>query len=53
MLYEVITEAVRQSRKASPLLASEFDFLERFLLLDFPERLGQEERDQWLHIAIV
>lgn len=47
-----IREAVRQSRKASPLLASEFDFLERFLLLDFPERLGQEERGQWLHIAM-
>ncbi|EPR39839.1 malto-oligosyltrehalose synthase [Desulfovibrio sp. X2] len=47
-----IREAVRRSRQAEPLLSAEFDFLERFLLLDFPERMGQEERGQWLHIVM-
>ncbi|MEW5774188.1 MAG: malto-oligosyltrehalose synthase [Thermodesulfobacteriota bacterium] len=44
--------ALRAARRARPELAFEFDFLERFLLLQFEERMREEDRRQWTHFVM-
>lgn len=47
-----IRQGLRAARRARPDLAFEFDFLERFLLLQFDERMCEEDRRQWTHFVM-
>ncbi|MFW5735248.1 MAG: malto-oligosyltrehalose synthase [Oceanidesulfovibrio sp.] len=47
-----IRTAIRESVKASPELAKEFDFMDRFLLLEFDERISDEDRRQWINFVM-
>ncbi len=47
-----IEQAVDDALRSNPALFIELNFIKRFLLLDFPDYLSDEERDQWLHFAM-
>lgn len=47
-----IRTAIRDSVKASPELSKEFDFLDRFLLLEFDERISDEDRREWINFVM-
>ncbi|QJT09331.1 malto-oligosyltrehalose synthase [Oceanidesulfovibrio marinus] len=47
-----IRTAIRESVKASPELSKEFDFLDRFLLLEFDERISDEDRREWINFVM-
>jgi (1->4)-alpha-D-glucan 1-alpha-D-glucosylmutase len=48
----VIRQAVERARTDNPGLRHELAFLERFLLLDFPGYLSDEERAQWIQFTM-
>ncbi len=47
-----ILAAVDQARANLPALFHEFAFIRRFLLLDFPDYVSEEEKRDWLHFAM-
>ncbi len=47
-----IRSAVRNARRRNPELRAEFDFLERFLLLEFDERMSEDDRRAWTHFVM-
>ena len=47
-----IEEAVARATAGNPALVHEFKFLRRFLLLNFPEYLDEEEKGEWLKFAM-
>jgi (1->4)-alpha-D-glucan 1-alpha-D-glucosylmutase len=47
-----IRRAVRQASLARPDLAMELDFMERFLLLEFDERMEEEDKAQWIRFVM-
>jgi (1->4)-alpha-D-glucan 1-alpha-D-glucosylmutase len=47
-----ILAAVDQARAYLPALLHEFAFIRRFLLLDFPDYVSEEEKRDWLHFAM-
>jgi (1->4)-alpha-D-glucan 1-alpha-D-glucosylmutase len=47
-----ILAAVDQARANLPALLHEFAFIRRFLLLDFPDYVSEEEKRDWLHFAM-
>jgi (1->4)-alpha-D-glucan 1-alpha-D-glucosylmutase len=49
---QVIRQAVERARTDNPGLLHELAFLERFLLLDFPGYLSDEERAQWIQFTM-
>lgn len=49
---QVIRQAVERARTDNPGLLHELAFLERFLLLDFPGYLSDEERVQWIQFTM-
>ncbi|MDH3251538.1 MAG: malto-oligosyltrehalose synthase [Ignavibacteria bacterium] len=46
-----IQEAVRRARESSPALLLELNFIEQFLLLQFHDGLGLEEKDEWVRFV--
>ncbi|WP_029898905.1 malto-oligosyltrehalose synthase [Desulfohalovibrio reitneri] len=47
-----IRQAINSARRAKPDLRHEFDFLERFLLLRYDDRLDEESRREWIHFVM-
>jgi (1->4)-alpha-D-glucan 1-alpha-D-glucosylmutase len=47
-----ILAAVDRARANLPALLHEFAFIRRFLLLDFPDYVSEEEKRDWLHFAM-
>src|SRR4030043_195294 len=47
-----ILAAVDRARANFPALLHEFAFIRRFLLLDFPDYVSEEETRDWLHFAM-
>jgi (1->4)-alpha-D-glucan 1-alpha-D-glucosylmutase len=45
-------EAVDRARANFPALLHGFTFVRRFLLLDFPDYVSEEEKRDWLHFAM-
>jgi (1->4)-alpha-D-glucan 1-alpha-D-glucosylmutase len=48
----LLGQAIERSRQANPGLLLEIDFIARFLLLDWPEHLPDEERRRWRHFVM-
>lgn len=48
----LLGETVAKARSANPGLLLEIDFIARFLLLDYPEHLPDEERRRWRHFVM-
>lgn len=49
---QYIRQALERARADNPGLLNELMFLQRFLFLDFPEYLSEEERTNWIHFAM-
>jgi (1->4)-alpha-D-glucan 1-alpha-D-glucosylmutase len=49
---KTILEAVDRARANFPALLHGFTFVRRFLLLDFPDYVAEEEKGYWLHFAM-
>jgi (1->4)-alpha-D-glucan 1-alpha-D-glucosylmutase len=49
---KTILEAVDRARANFPALLHGFTFVCRFLLLDFPDYVSDEEKREWLHFAM-
>lgn len=49
---KTILEAVDRARANFPSLLHGFTFVRRFLLLDFPDYVSEEEKRGWLHFAM-
>jgi (1->4)-alpha-D-glucan 1-alpha-D-glucosylmutase len=49
---KTILEAVDRARTNFPALLHGFTFVRRFLLLDFPDYVSEEEKQDWLHFAM-
>jgi (1->4)-alpha-D-glucan 1-alpha-D-glucosylmutase len=49
---KTILEAVDRARSNFPALLHGFTFVRRFLLLDFPDYVSEEEKRDWLHFAM-
>ena len=49
---KTILEAVDRARANFPALLHGFTFVRRFLLLDFPDYVSEEEKRDWLHFAM-
>jgi (1->4)-alpha-D-glucan 1-alpha-D-glucosylmutase len=49
---QYIRQAMDRARKNNPGLTHEFMFIERFLMLDFPEYLPIEEKRRWLQFSM-
>jgi (1->4)-alpha-D-glucan 1-alpha-D-glucosylmutase len=47
-----IRQAIRRTRRKNPQLKPEFDFLERFLLLEFDEFISPEDKRDWIHFVM-
>ena len=47
-----ILAAVDRARANFPALLHGFTFVRRFLLLDFPDYVSEEEKQEWLHFAM-
>ena len=47
-----ILAAVDRARANFPALLHGFAFVRRFLLLDFPDYISEEEKQEWLHFAM-
>lgn len=47
-----IETAISEAIRLNPPLRNELTFIRRFLLLDFPEYLGDEEKSEWLQFAM-
>ncbi len=47
-----IRKAIRSARKKQPDLRLELDFMERFLLLEFDERISEEDRRKWIYFVM-
>ena len=47
-----IRAAVRATRRVNPDLKFELEFLERFMLLEFDERMEESDRKEWLHFVM-
>jgi len=47
-----IRQSIRAARRRQPELQAEFDFLERFLLLEFGESVSEEDRRRWIHFVM-
>jgi (1->4)-alpha-D-glucan 1-alpha-D-glucosylmutase len=47
-----ILAAVDRARANFPALLHGFAFVRRFLLLDFPDYISEEEKHEWLHFAM-
>jgi (1->4)-alpha-D-glucan 1-alpha-D-glucosylmutase len=47
-----ILEAVDRAKANFPALLHGFTFVSRFLLLDFPDYVSEEEKRDWLHFAM-
>lgn len=47
-----IRQSIRAARRRQPELSAEFDFLERFLLLEFGESVSEEDRRRWIHFVM-
>ncbi|HWP23983.1 MAG TPA: malto-oligosyltrehalose synthase [Candidatus Binatia bacterium] len=48
----LLGQGIERSRQANPGLLLEIDFIARFLLLDYPEHLADEERRRWRHFVM-
>jgi (1->4)-alpha-D-glucan 1-alpha-D-glucosylmutase len=48
----LLGETLEKARLANPGLLLEIDFIARFLLLDYPEHLPDEERGRWRHFVM-
>ena len=49
---KTILEALDRARANFPALLHGFSFVRRFLLLDFPDYVSEEEKRDWLHFAM-
>ena len=49
---QIIRQAVERARSDNPGLLQELAFLERFLLLDFPGYLSDEQRAHWIQFTM-
>ena len=49
---KIILEAVDRARANFPALLHGFTFVRRFLLLDFPDYVTEDEKRDWLHFAM-
>jgi (1->4)-alpha-D-glucan 1-alpha-D-glucosylmutase len=49
---KTILDAVDRARANYPALLHGFTFVRRFLLLDFPDYIHEEEKRDWLHFAM-
>lgn len=49
---KTILDAVNRARANFPALLHGFTFVRRFLLLDFPDYVSEEEKRDWLHFAM-
>ena len=49
---KTILEAVDRARANFPALLHGFTFVRRFLLLDFPDYVSEEDKRDWLHFAM-
>ncbi|MEA5113640.1 MAG: malto-oligosyltrehalose synthase [Geobacteraceae bacterium] len=49
---KTILDAVNRARANFPALLHGFTFVSRFLLLDFPDYVSEEEKRDWLHFAM-
>ncbi|MEN6438818.1 MAG: malto-oligosyltrehalose synthase, partial [Syntrophobacter sp.] len=49
---KTILEAVDRARANFPALLHGFTFVRRFLLLDFPEYVSEDEKQDWLHFSM-
>ncbi len=49
---QYIRGAVRQARTTHPALVLELDFIEKFLLLEFPPNITREEEAQWVQFVM-
>ncbi len=47
-----ITETITAAREMNPALLYEFNFIERFLLLDFGEETSGEDKKEWVHFVM-
>ena len=49
---KTVLAAVNRARTNFPALLHGFTFVRRFLLLDFPDYVSEEEKREWLHFAM-
>ncbi len=49
---EHIEHAIKVVTNRNPALLNELSFIRRFLLLEFPDYVSDDERDQWLRFAM-
>jgi len=49
---KTIVDALNKARANFPALLHGFTFVRRFLLLDFPDYVQEEEKQEWLHFAM-
>jgi len=49
---KTIVDALNKARANFPALLHGFTFVRRFLLLDFPDYVQEEEKREWLHFAM-
>lgn len=47
-----IKETIKQAKDLNPALLHEFDYIERFLLLDFREYHTDEDKKAWVHFVM-
>jgi (1->4)-alpha-D-glucan 1-alpha-D-glucosylmutase len=47
-----IQETIAKAKEMNPGLLLELDFIERFLLLEFPDHLAADEKRQWVHFIM-
>jgi (1->4)-alpha-D-glucan 1-alpha-D-glucosylmutase len=49
---EIMQGSIQEAIDRSPELLRELEFIEKFLMLHFPEELQEEEKDQWMHFVM-
>jgi (1->4)-alpha-D-glucan 1-alpha-D-glucosylmutase len=49
---ETIKQVIEEAKEKIPNFANELYFIEKFLSLEFDDRLSDEDKDQWLHFIM-
>ena len=48
----IIEDTARRAGETNPAMVLEINYIKRFLLLDFPEYVAEEERKRWIHFVM-
>jgi (1->4)-alpha-D-glucan 1-alpha-D-glucosylmutase len=49
---EIIKQVIEKAKENIPYFVNELFFIEKFLSLEFDDRLSEEDKDQWLHFIM-